>query len=130
MQEQGAHEERVTGAHSAGDAALRRLNGLNLLSGEASVKMRGGDDAHGAIVVGTRVKVKTYGEHLFQDGGGGLDVLDAVFDGPGAEAGKVELTVDGDGEVLVPRHFPVGARSFVEQNGARDEGPRSKNRLD
>jgi hypothetical protein len=58
------------------------------------------------------------GDHLFKDFLRSVDVRDAFLDGPGSEAGCVDALAKGDGEVLVPGHFPVGAWAFVEENSA------------
>jgi hypothetical protein len=58
-----------------------------------------------------------------------LHVRDAVLYRPPTVAGRVNPLPHGEGEILVPRHVPVGGGSLVEQQAPRQGGVRPQNRL-
>lgn len=82
--------------------------------GEAAELVGAGEDSQGAVLRGGVVEVEAEGDHLHENGDGGLDVRNAVLDRPRSEAGDVPPLLDGEGEVLMPGDLPVGVRCLVE----------------
>jgi len=62
--------------------------------------------------------VQADGEHVFEDVGWRLNVEDVCLDRPWSEALRFDAFLDGDGHVLMPGNFPVGAGDFVEEDAA------------
>jgi hypothetical protein len=60
------------------------------------------------------VEVYTHGEHTRQDLDWRLDVEYAVLEGPRAEALDIFPFMNGDGEILVPRNYPVRFGTLIE----------------
>ena len=57
-------------------------------------------------------------EHALKDLGRWPDVPGARLPGPRAPGRAFAIFGDWDGDVLVPRHLPVGQGRFVEHQGA------------
>jgi hypothetical protein len=127
---EGAHEEDSAGVAGGGDFGEVLAEVVDFVGGEDTAIVSAGEEADGAVVAEAVVEVEAEGEHGFEDVARGLDVGDAFFEGPGSVAGKVVAGVDGDGEILVPGDFPVGAGEFVEKDAADGEGMRAEVRGD
>jgi hypothetical protein len=68
--------------------------------------------------------------HLFEYKSGRLNFQDIGFNGPGSEAFRLDLLLNRDCDILVPRNLPVDVGYFVEEYSLYREGPRTENCLD
>jgi len=55
---------------------------------------------------------------------------DVSLNGPRSEAFRLDLLLNCDCDILVPRNLPVGVWYFVEEYSSYSEGPRTENCLD
>ena len=55
---------------------------------------------------------------------------DIGLGGPGSKAFRLDLCLNCDCDILMPRNFPVGVRYFVEEYSTRREVPRAENGID
>src|SRR5580658_6312277 len=83
--------------------------------------MRSGNHAQWAVALIAIVEVQAHGQHRFEDRDRWLDMSDAGLHRPGAKSGDLGSLLDGDGAVLVPRHFPIRARGLVEEKAADEK---------
>jgi len=89
--------------------------------------VRAGDDLQRAICGVTDVKVQPHREHSLQYRCWWLDVLNAIFDRPRGKSGNLDFFPNGDHEILVPCHFPICIRGFVEEQASHEERSRPEN---
>jgi hypothetical protein len=78
--------------------------------------MRTWDHSQCAISFTTGVEVKTERKHLFQHGGRRLNVKNVGLHRPGPESIRLDLVLNSDSYILVPRHFPICVWNLVEEN--------------
>ena len=97
MEEEGAHYESAAAIDGAGDWLMMLFAVFDLIGIEAAVVVGAGEDAEGAVGFIGAVQVNSQSEHVFQDGHGWLDVMDAGFEGPWTVAVDVEAFADCDG---------------------------------
>ena len=122
MQKQRPHDERVARGGGADDLGSVRAEPWNVVGRQAAEPVRTGDHTERTVRFVDGVKVQADGNHLSQNVDRGLNMVNAVLDGPGAKARDVAALADGNGEILVPRDKPIGGRRFVEENGADGAG--------
>ena len=130
MKKQRSHEESPAGAYFTEMFRGMLAEGRDLAFRDAALKVGAGDDAEGTILCLAGVEMQANGQHIFEYVGGRLDVEDAGFGGPWAEALSFYATPDGDGHILVPRNLPVGICNLVEENAAHGDGFGTEDWLD
>lgn len=64
---------------------------------------------------GARIKVEAHGKHMLKDGGGGLNVNHPSLCSPRSKSFYLDLLLNRNCDVLVPRYFPVCFRDLVKQ---------------
>ena len=117
MKEERTHQECSAETDRAGECG-KLLQSGDVPLRDTTFAMRAGDHAQRAVFLAASVKMEANGEHMLQHLGGWLHMEDAGLGGPWAEAGYLEALLYRDGDVLVPRDFPVRVRNFVEEDAA------------
>jgi hypothetical protein len=120
----GVNDERAHGDYTAcGNKTVGRRDSCGqseeLFVGQDAKGVRSGQDTERAVVGARVVEMETESEDLFERGCGGVRVVHAVFDGPGAPTRSVAAFAERQGGVLVPDYQPIGPRGFVEKSGAK-----------
>ena len=86
-----------------------------------------GNYPQGSIGFVAVVQMDADGKHIFQYRYRRLDVENSCFHRPRTKAGNIPSFPHRNGEVLMPRHFPVGLQRLVEENTPNRECFRAQN---
>jgi hypothetical protein len=113
--EQRFDEEQVAGCRGAGPVGGAGKSG-NLGLGNTAAEMRSGDDAEWPGVFVRIVKVNANGDQFIQDVVGWLAIGEVSTATWASQERVVGVRRNGDHDVLVTRHGPVGVRMFVEED--------------
>ena len=62
-----------------------------------------------------RIKVEAHRKHMLKDAGGGLNVNHPDLCTPRSKSFDLDLLLNCDRDVLVPRYFPIRFRDLVKQ---------------
>jgi hypothetical protein len=62
-----------------------------------------------------RIKVEAHRKHMLKDGGGGLNVNHPDLCSPRSKPFDLDLLLNRDRDILVPRYFPICFRDLVKQ---------------
>jgi hypothetical protein len=98
--------------------------------GDSAVPVRAGNNTKCAVFLPALVEMKPNGKHILQKGRWRLNVKHIRLDCPRSEALCFNPFLHRDGHVLMPWHFPVRFRDFVEKNATNGERTRAEHCFD
>lgn len=108
---------RISPARASQMCSAEVLSRREILSASSLPAVGTGNDPERAIVGQRIIKVEAEGDHALQNWNRRLHMDRAVFHGPWSVAGQVLLLLNGDGQILVERDFPICIGCFIEKDG-------------
>ena len=125
MEKERPHEEDVSTIGYTEGLLPLAAESSHVVVVEPAEAVRTRENPQGSIVGTTGIEVQAQRDHPLEHRDGGLDVVHARLHRPGAEAGHLGVTVDGDGEILVPGDLPTGAGGLGEEEGSDNASAQS-----
>ncbi len=115
MEEKRSHEQSSSQADLTD--MLRNLGadrGYSFFRNSA-VQMGRGNYAQCPVGSWARIKVEAHRKYMFKDGGRGLNMNYPGLCSPRSKSFDLDLLLNCDCDVLVPRYFPIRFRDLVKQ---------------
>jgi hypothetical protein len=116
MQQQRPHEQRITCGSAAQNLSAVAAQLPDLFGREPSQAVGAREHAERAVVFIAVVQVQPDRDHPLQDFDRRLNVRHAILNALGTEPLHIRLGAHGDGQVLVPGHWPVGVGRLGEED--------------